>query len=158
MNALALQKFETWLTENGALVEATTNQYEVFRVQTNKGVFVVYRNKWGAENWPDYLRGLYSLFLEGGRTSLCPEKKTTRNARRQIRAISDRDGCCCWFCGKPFASEKDATIEHLLSKSYGGSNHLANLVLAHSECNNAASNKSIPEKILLREELRKGAA
>ncbi len=45
----------------------------------------------------------------------------------------------------------DMTLEHLLAKANGGTNQLANLVLAHEVCNAAAKDMSIMDKVLFRE-------
>lgn len=40
----------------------------------------------------------------------------------------------CWLCDKPLR-KREATFDHLVPKSMGGLNSLANLRLAHRECN-----------------------
>jgi hypothetical protein len=58
----------------------------------------------------------------------------------QLTRIAERDGWWCWLCGD--AIDQNAigpwqpTIDHLVPRSRGGSNDLANLRLAHRRCNN----------------------
>src|SRR5690606_9091714 len=63
-----------------------------------------------------------------------------------------RDGDACFYCGRT-VSKADATIEHVLSRTYGGPNHTANLVLAHLGCNAMAGALPVASKIRLREVL-----
>jgi len=63
-----------------------------------------------------------------------------------------RDGDECWYCGLEMGV--DATIEHLVPKSKGGLNGLANYVLAHKVCNAAAADKPLVAKIEMRSRMR----
>lgn len=71
------------------------------------------------------------------------------NRRAIVEKLLHRDGPECFFCGKRM--KDDISVEHLLSRSKGGSNHLDNLVLAHILCNSEASNRAIVDKIKMRE-------
>lgn len=66
--------------------------------------------------------------------------------------LLERDGDECWFCGKGMGA--DSTIEHLVPKSAGGRNMLANYALAHRSCNNGAGNMPLIKKIEMRNRLR----
>lgn len=68
---------------------------------------------------------------------------------RLVRKLLHRDGDRCFYCNRKL--NDDMTVEHLLSRSKGGREHLDNLVLSHFECNREASNRSIMEKIKMRE-------
>lgn len=46
----------------------------------------------------------------------------------------------CRWCNLPFSSINDATIEHLIPRSRGGSNQLDNLSLSHEKCNQERGN------------------
>jgi len=79
----------------------------------------------------------------------------------QITRLKRRDGPWCFYCGNLLGD--DVTIEHLLPKSVakgqqqGGRNvieSLKNKALSHSRCNALAGDKSIPEKMRLRDKLR----
>jgi hypothetical protein len=41
----------------------------------------------------------------------------------------------CFACGKSIENFSDATIEHIIPKSKGGTNHLDNLAVSHRLCN-----------------------
>lgn len=78
--------------------------------------------------------------------------KTTQKHRVRQR-LRERDGDRCWYCFKVMdftvvdASAKNrATLEHLRDRSRGGTNDIANLVLAHGRCNSSASVLTLPEK------------
>lgn len=77
-------------------------------------------------------------------------------AERHRVALIKRDGMACWYCGA--ALGEDATIEHLIARSRGGVNHLDNYALAHRRCNQVAADKSLVEKIAIRERMREVAA
>ena len=40
----------------------------------------------------------------------------------------------CWVCGK-HVPVQDATLEHIIPQSAGGSSHLDNLAISHAACN-----------------------
>lgn len=40
----------------------------------------------------------------------------------------------CWVCGTHVAPE-DATLEHIVARSEGGSSHQDNLAISHDQCN-----------------------
>jgi 5-methylcytosine-specific restriction endonuclease McrA len=58
--------------------------------------------------------------------------------KRRVRALLARDGDLCWLCGKPL--DGDATLDHVVPRSKGGSDALANLKLAHGRCNHRRGN------------------
>jgi 5-methylcytosine-specific restriction endonuclease McrA len=61
------------------------------------------------------------------------------------RALRERDGDNCHWCGEPIDFETregpfSVSLEHLVEKANGGTNEQSNLRLAHSHCNNYRSN------------------
>lgn len=40
----------------------------------------------------------------------------------------------CWVCGE-HVEHQDATLEHILPRSEGGSSHQDNLAISHDRCN-----------------------
>ena len=55
-----------------------------------------------------------------------------------------RDGKACFYCGGLMLKP---TIEHILSKSLGGSDNTQNLVLACEQCNHEMGNLPVNVKI-----------
>ena len=52
-------------------------------------------------------------------------------------------------------SPNASSIEHLISKSLGGSSILENFVLCHPRCNRILANRPLTEKIKLRDRRRR---
>jgi hypothetical protein len=75
----------------------------------------------------------------------------------KVERLRARDGDLCWLCSKHMDfnakpnSAKAWSIEHLLCKTFGGSDRLENLVLCHPCCNHILANRSLKDKIKLRE-------
>lgn len=63
-----------------------------------------------------------------------------RQARRDtIYKMSKKKGCGivrCFVCGEP-VSYSEATLEHIIPKSKGGTDDMGNLSISHARCNNA---------------------
>lgn len=151
-----IDAFKALLVERGAIICAPTNPYEVLRVDTSEGVFVVYTNKAGKQTWPEGIEAIRSAYLDGRNLPLSPEQKGRIKLRHQIEAIAARDGLECWFCENAFlsADSREITIEHLVAVAHGGPNHMSNLVLACPDCNSEAGSLSVAEKVLMREAKR----
>ncbi len=62
--------------------------------------------------------------------------------------LRDRDGDDCWLCHEPMGD--DCTIEHKRAKAMGGTSNLANLALAHRECNRVVGHAGIAVKEAIR--------
>lgn len=71
--------------------------------------------------------------------------QSKRNKKQQL--INLYGSTCCW-CGKTL-KHNEITIEHLLPKNLGGSNAIANLLLACFACNNSRGSRLLPEKYAL---------
>lgn len=72
----------------------------------------------------------------------------TTERKRLRKAVRERDGDLCHWCGKPMRFGKReaigirepddwATLEHILPISQGGTDDLGNLALAHKLCNSS---------------------
>jgi 5-methylcytosine-specific restriction endonuclease McrA len=57
-------------------------------------------------------------------------EKIYRTVARQLHGVVP-----CWICGEHVA-HADATLEHIIARSEGGSSHLENLAISHDFCNN----------------------
>ena len=72
----------------------------------------------------------------------------TAASKKVVRKkLSETQNHRCCYCGCRFTESgpKKATIEHVLPKSLGGSNHVANLVVACLECNGKRGSVTTPE-------------
>lgn len=63
--------------------------------------------------------------------------KAARRRLALVRALADRDGLKCRYCEVPFGSVDDPeiTIDHIVSRSEGGTSRQENLCLACAPCN-----------------------
>lgn len=175
--------FVTWLAEAGAEIGIPGNQYEVvrYRAYPHGGgklvTHIVYQKESGQLTYCGQSREHYVMFRSGLAFTEQPrtnpaafmvtyptraakekaypagwEKPETAKARQRV-ALVERDGTDCWFCGKPMPLN-DMTLEHLVPKSNGGRNTLANYALAHAHCNRAAADKPLVQKIAMRLRMR----
>lgn len=83
-------------------------------------------------------------------------KELTKAGKKRlaiVEALVARDGPRCWYCIGELTGES-TTLEHLCPKAHGGPEHLSNLVLACKPCNLDARDRSIAEKVKLREKKR----
>ena len=76
--------------------------------------------------------------------------------RRDKRlAIYSRDDGACAYCGARCVERGDATIDHVLPRARGGSNHERNLVTACLSCNASKGDSTVAQWL---RKLRKGGA
>ena len=153
---LPVGKFKKFLVNCGGQLLHETNDYEVIRLQCEKTVEILYRKQSGLLTWPKELVSAYMAYKSGGKVKWRATRKKKVNRKRGpvlLQTLFHRDGKQCWYCGKPLTPET-ATIEHLLNVSNGGNNHVNNLAVACSPCNQKARNMSITEKVILRQRLR----
>lgn len=149
------EAFEAWLAARGAEVLAPTNEWEMLRFRTGRGVSIVYRKGNGALTWTGEAKVAYDGFLkpQGDNGSWRGADRSTRRSKSSptCKALRERDGDACFYCHQPVAVE-DESIEHLVALTHGGPDHIANMVLAHrTPCNAEAGHLSVMEKIRLRE-------
>jgi hypothetical protein len=142
--------FEAWLLANGSSVLAPTNSYEVIRFVGTENTCVVYRNDKNRilpNHWQHGAQAAFSAFI-GQKSWRATKRVRTGDRKRinQIRSIAQRDGWICSYC-PTVLTEETATREHFLSKTHGGSDHLANLGLSCGPCNEKVNHLSVREKI-----------
>ena len=77
-------------------------------------------------------------------SSFCESPKTRplTKLRKMLYLQSGR----CFFCGQPL-SESEASIEHLVPRSQGGSSGIDNEVVCHSSLNETFGDMGVKEKI-----------
>lgn len=170
-----VQGFLAFVSAHGGEVGVPTNPYEVVRYRAywrgtqTSSVHIVYAKDSGLLTWTGGSKGHYRAFLDGvsmedlpGTSQSegspakpdeqrLPKAKAGKTAASRASLLA-RDGDECWFCGEPMGA--DCTIEHLVPKSKGGANSLANYALAHKQCNADAANKPLVDKIAMRARLR----
>lgn len=150
---LKLKSFKKFLRERGAEVLVPTNDYEVLRIRNGDDTCVLYQKSNGRLTWNDDILKAYKAFTSNKPWRSKTKSVTGLNSQRKrprIKALLKRDGNECFFCLQPMPS-KDITIEHLVPRTCGGGNHIANTVLAHGKCNSEAEHLSVMEKIKIRE-------
>ena len=147
-----LKVFTQWLRDQGADVLSPLNQWELLRFVANGQTSILYTQKSGRLTWTGETEKAWDCFKNRGKWSPGPKtKKRPEGMQRAqyLEALVARDGQTCWFCGC-LLDWLEMTIEHLVSKSVGGPNHLDNFVLACEPCNSEAHTMSVAEKVTLR--------
>lgn len=85
---------------------------------------------------------------------------TSRDAARLAPLVVSEYGATCWLCGKPIdlalprTHRLGLTLDHVIARVNGGTNELANLRPAHSECNKRRGARSVRKT----RRMRRGAA
>ena len=137
------------MIDNGAELFEPTNEYELVRFRCDDGVGILYTNKAKLFKPVGPCVVAWEAFNNGN-----PWRATPIDPRRRLsplmRTVRKRDGHCCFYCWLEVGVH-DGTLEHLVSRTHGGPDHIANLFLAHQKCNQEAGNLSAVEKIKLRE-------
>lgn len=149
---MKVDQFKAFLSGNGHQVLAPTNPWEVVRFKNANGIGVVYKNSTGRVRFTGLSGNAYKAF-RSGQSYPAPEKQRRKRIDVETKALIERDGCDCFYCGKPL-DPKDMTKEHMLSVAHGGPNHICNLVIACCDCNREAGHLSVAEKVRLRDAKR----
>jgi 5-methylcytosine-specific restriction endonuclease McrA len=155
VDSLPVGKFKKFLVNCGAQLLHETNEYEVVRIQCDQGVEILYRKQSGELTWPKELVSAYIAYRSGGKVKWKAARQKKVNRKRGsvlLQTLLKRDGEKCFFCARPLDIES-ATIEHLLNISNGGNNHVNNLAVACSPCNQKARNMGITHKVWLRDKI-----
>jgi hypothetical protein len=145
-----LENFSNYLRANGLEVRQP-KEWELFRFVYFDGLGIIWCNargklKWNKEAefaWLAFRQGLSAPFTyKAPRTKLLPETRL-----KLAEELIARDGPVCVVCGQNL-DPGEATIEHLLDRNFGGTDHIANLTVAHKDCNNSlAGCKTLRAKI-----------
>jgi len=83
-------------------------------------------------------------------------KKAAKWKRARIAELKERDGPRCWLCdlgipANPKKQGRRASIEHLQARCHDGGDALENLVLCHDSCNRHLRDRSVEQKLRMRE-------
>ena len=73
-------------------------------------------------------------------TSMLTNQGSTYRWRKLRAAILNRDRGICHYCGAPAN-----TVDHVIPRSAGGTDHPQNLVAACQPCNRSKGAKPLPE-------------
>ena len=73
----------------------------------------------------------------GGNSGAFPPRRAER-----LRAVLERDGCRCIWCGRAFTDLVPPTTEHVVPRVKGGPSWLANEVAACRRCNAERGHRS----------------
>jgi len=148
------ETFEKWLVERGAEVLAPTNEWEVLRFRTGRGVSIVYRKANGTLTFTGESKAAYDGYgnPNGPNSGWRGTERTGRKAKSSptCATLRQRDGDTCFYCHQVVAVE-DESVEHLVALTAGGPDHLANMALACRPCNLEAGHLSLMDKLRLRE-------
>lgn len=145
--------FEAFLIERGAQIMQPTNEWEVLRFKSSKGVSIVYRNAQDGLTWTGDSADAWNAFSKNQPWRGTHATKAPKKVDAFVRALLVRDGEACFYCHKP-TTDDNRTVEHLVARAHGGPNHLSNMVLAHRKCNGSAGHMSVMQKIGIRERNR----
>lgn len=148
-----LKRFSTWIGTNGGEVLATTNPWEVLRFQGNGQVSIIYKKRNGDLTFTGESMKAVQAWRTAKPYRFCMAIKLRKRSVDEATLI-ERDGPDCFYCGEEFTDKNPPTIEHLVSRTHGGPNHISNKYLAHQRCNTKAGNLSAPEKLRIRDRLR----
>ena len=98
---------------------------------------------WG-DGYGGYVRVLLNRAFVRAGLHLEPDRGASERKRTVSRRLRDlviaRDGLKCCYCGKQL-EPKDATVDHVIAVHNGGSDDLANLVMACRSCNSRKGSK-----------------
>lgn len=142
INIKDIESLKKWLQDRGCEILPNTNEFEVLRFK-GKETGVFYSSGKTSNQYANkaYIAFKTNSYWNGGPVNIGRKS----DYKKEKINLLERDGDCCFYCGKPLGD--DITIEHLIALSSGGRNVLANMVLAHQKCNNEVGNKPISEKI-----------
>lgn len=149
-----IKRFCKWLSSAGAEVLTPSHPWELVRFSGNGITSMIYRRKNGDCTFAGEAYKALELYKTGRHMRFCAATKLNASGDFIHKTIRARDGDGCFFCGDSFTDDRPATIEHLVSRTHSGPNHISNKFLAHEDCNTRAGSISAPEKIALRDALR----
>lgn len=146
-----LPSFKKFIFDRGGEILAPTNEWELIRFSTASGLGVIYRKQSGLVTFYGHAGLAWRCYINGSRWTAGHKARRKRDKQRVfISALKERDGDRCFYCGC-VCDDTNASVEHLIPLNCGGSEHIANKVLACQPCNREAGHMPVIEKIKLRE-------
>lgn len=148
--------FKEWIVARGAELLTPTNEYEVVRFLAFGETSIIYQRKSGQVSFVGQARAGWDAFHAHRESFRFADRgrRTGFSSGVIVRTLLDRDGEFCFYCGGPFTESLPPTKEHLVARTHGGPDHIANLFLACEPCNREAGHMSAVEKIHLRDRKR----
>jgi 5-methylcytosine-specific restriction endonuclease McrA len=153
----ARRKFESWLRDAGAEILAPAYEWELLKFRAGTDIGIVYRNARGRINLQSAAHAAWQAYTSGQPWRASPKIRRRARLSDVVATLLERDGSLCFYCRNELGDD-DMTVEHLVSVTCGGPNHISNLFLTHKKCNEQAGNLSAPEKIRMHVEaiIRRG--
>lgn len=149
-----LKKFEKFIHDRGGEILAPTSEWELVRFKTASSTGIIYRKANGAVTFFGGSKLAWECYLNDRSWTAGNKRKRSRGRQAiVIDSLIRRDGKACFYCGYD-CDEETASVEHFVPLNAGGTDHMANKVLAHKSCNGQAGHLPVIEKVKLRERMR----
>lgn len=150
LEGVRMRAFTAFLEARGAELLTPTNQWELLRFRTEEGTSIIYTDKRGHLTWTNQAAEAYLACVGNKAWRAVPKTQRRSKSSPTCQALRKRDGDACFYCHLPVAVEEESP-EHLVAVTHGGPDHIANMALAHRDCNRQAGHLSLMEKIQMRE-------
>lgn len=149
---LELDAFRIWLGARNAVLLMPMSEWEVLRYQAHNKIKILYRSKSGL-TWTTAIAKDWRAFREGKDWNAANTKPQRQNIDL-IPPLYKRDGDKCFYCSRR-VNVREAIQELLVTREFGGVEHMSNLALAHVGCSNTAVGLPVVKKVELRDKMRK---
>lgn len=146
-----IKLFEKFIYDRGGEVLAPTSEWELVRFKTASATGIIYRKANGNVTFQGGSKLAWECYLRGSSWTAGNKQKRSRGSQRiVIDSLIKRDGRSCFYCGC-HCDDDLASVEHVVPVNAGGTDHMANKVLACKPCNSEAGHLPVIEKVKLRE-------
>lgn len=145
--------FGDWLRTQGADVLEVTSPWEFARFRANSMLHIIYVDKAGTVNTGEFALECLAAWRRNANVPMGFTSKRKSLGANMRATLAARDGTECFFCGAEMKPE-EMTIEHLVGKNKGGTDHSDNLVLAHEKCNQGIGAIPLVAKIEIHVKMR----
>lgn len=146
-----IKLFEKFIYDRGGEVLAPTSEWELVRFKTASATGIIYRKANGNVTFSGGSKLAWECYLNDRSWTAGNKRKRSRGRQAiVIDALVKRDGKACFYCGCE-CNEEIASVEHVVPLNAGGTDHMANKVLACKTCNSEAGHFPVIEKVKLRE-------
>jgi len=143
------EKLNSFILKIGGEIKDPTNDFEICRFVIQGQTGVIYKGKRGISFSNALAKKVYFNFENNNFSYLGQKKK-----RSKYKTIKDeiirRDGLVCFYTLEKIKKE-DASVEHLIPISKGGTNNIDNMVICEKKINMKLGNESLLNKLKFRE-------